>query len=434
MPCLKLLIAFAGCCVLAAAPGIPAPGEPVEGAPVFFARDVLPGWTLASPHYKISPIVEVEEFEFVFDIAARHGDYRARGLGELKRCLREIEAIARLGDVSQSRAFASSLSSSLSNPLVTTFGVARRPISSVTGLPGGIGRYLGGKWYQVKRGSEDALDKWRAFRAPDEEEEERVVTEEPADAASAPQRIGRSADKLSKRHLGHDGAKRKWARRLGVDPYSSNPALQEALGRIAWASSLGDFAGDFAMPGSEVFSYAGKAQELVWERPPHQLEREIIQRLANCGLAEQWIEAFIETETYSLTEKVALSLAMKELGATGNLALLVETLLEAETGRDAAVLIRTVELFAQYCGEVCPLASLRRVRGMLVGTSQKGYDVVPIAADYVHWTPLLYEALLAEGFVSDKREVWVAGEVSPVARLRLSHHGWEVFDQRERRD
>lgn len=399
--------------------------EPVEGAPVLFTREVAPSVILKGDAYVVSPVVDVRGFAYSFRIVSEHGAYEAQGVKQLQALLHELEVIEKLSEISQTEAFANSLSSSLSNPVATTVGVAKRPMASVTGLPGGIVRYLGGKLYQVRRGSGKALESYRNYRNKDEEPE--------VEEAPKKKEFGKSAGKLSRKHFGHDSAKRKWARQLGVDPYSKNEVLQEGLARIAWASTLGGFAGDFAVPSSEVFSYAGKARELVWDRPAHQLEREIVDILKNCGLKKALIHEFRDTPIYSLTEKVELCFGFDRLSESGDVSFLVDFALRAENDEDATLMIRTLGILVSYSEEVAGIASIGERRGMLYACSNRGYDIYPLAVDYLHWTPLVYEALLSDELKSEKREIWVSGQVSSIAKLQLREHGWEVFDRVEER-
>ncbi len=400
--------------------------EPAEGPPVLFARDIAPKVPLRTEYYTVSPIVDVRGFAYTFRVHTEYGDFQARGLAQLEVLLHELEVIRKLEEVSQSEAFASSLSSSLTAPVATTMGVARRPVASVVGLPGGIVRYLGGKLYQVRRRSGKALETYRDYRHKDADEEKTEA--EPKEK----KKLVSSAGKLSRKHLGYDSAMRRWARQLGVDPYSKNEPLQDALRRIAWASTLGGFAGDFAVPSSEVFSYAGKARELVWDRPAHQLEREIVDTLKDIGLEKDLIHEFRDTPIYSLTEKMELCLGFRSLRDSGDIAFLVDFTLRAENDEDAELTIRTLGVLVSYSERVAGIASIGEKRGMLYACSDRGYEIYPLAVDYLHWTPLVYEALLSKELESAKREIWVSGRVSPIAKLQLRKHGWLVFERIDR--
>lgn len=394
--------------------------EPEEGAPMFFARDLVPPELLRTDFYTVAPMVEVHGFGYQFRVESGGRDYVVRGVDELYKLLHELEVIQELAKIGQGEAFASSLTSSLSSPVVTTFGIAKRPVSSVAGLPSGIGRYLGGKLYQVGRGSSKAVTTIRSMT--DGEKEDASEAEEEQEKVS-------SARKLSRKHLGHDSAKRRWAKQLEVDPYSDNVVLQDALARIAWASTLGNLAGDFAVPSSEVFSYAGKARQLVWDKPAYQLERQLVANLKKCGVPKELWKEFRDTRVYSLTEKTHLGLDFLRLKRSGGVPFLVAFSLQAKSAEDAALFVRTVAVMVKYNDEVSELQSISEKRGLLYLTSKNGYDLYPLAVDYLFWTPLVSDALLSEELVADKREIWVTGIVSPIAKLRLRHHGWVVFDQ-----
>lgn len=405
--------------------------EPIEGAPVFFARDLVDPKLLKSDCYRVKPVVELREFTYQFTIECDKGRYVANGKDDLYKVLHEIEVIEDLEEVSQTEAFAGAVSDTIASPFVTTFGVARRPIASVIGLPGGVARYLGGKLYQVKRGSDKAVLKFKEIRSSwDDEADSKELAEASEDDDK--DTLTEKAGKLSRRHLGHDSAKRKWARKLAVDPYSNNLALQEALGRIAWATSIGEFAGDFAVPSSEVFSYAGKTRELVWDKPGHQLELEIMSALKKCGVNKDLAVEFRDSDVYSLTEKVDLSLAFLKLNPSNSVPFLVEYALRAETKEDTEAFLRTMEILVIYVCDVAEIRTIGERKGLLVASSTNGYDVYPLPVDYLHWTPLVYEPLLSEELWDEKREIWVAGQVSPISRMRLKHHGWEVFDDIEK--
>lgn len=418
---LKIRLYLSLACVLAGMLGLRVcADEPVEKGPLFFVRDLLPDLELKTEVYSVAPMVEVKSFGYEFRISSDHGDYTARGMQQLDQILHELRVIEKLSEITQTGAFASSLSGSFTDPVSTTLGVARRPLASVTGLPGGVVRYLGGKVYQVRRGSGKAMDSYRDFRSKDDSDQE-------ADEDDEKSSLGSSAGKLSRKHLGFESAKRKWARKLAVDPYSDNTALQQALGRIAWASTLGGFAGDFAVPSSEVFSYAGKARELVWDRPAYQIERELVSLLKKRGVSKELIHAFRDAPVYSLTEKMELCLSLESFAKSEDVAFILEYALRAESEEDAKLLIRTVSVLVKYTHEVSGIASVGERRGMLYAISNSGYEIYPLAVDYLHWTPLVYEALLSEDLKAPKREIWVSGNVSPIAKHRLEANDWLVF-------
>ena len=71
--------------------------------------------------------------------------------------------------------------------------------------------------------------------------------------------------------LGFDDSRRKLAKRLGVDPYTTNMVLDEKLDEVTWSIFAGDFGIDVAtslIPGSIVVTTSSLVTNWVWDTPP----------------------------------------------------------------------------------------------------------------------------------------------------------------------
>lgn len=424
-PAIKLL-AIAVLCVGAGIAVHAVEVEPVERAPVFFAKDLVPASLCSGERYRVRPIVQVVDFEYVFVVESDFGEYSVRGVEGLVNCLREIEAINHLESVSQSKAFATSFAKSLKHPIDITAGVASRPVSTVTGLPMGIGRYLSGKFYQVRKTSEKAIRRLKSKS----KKKRNVVDAQPSDKETKLTKVRTSAGRLSQKHLGYEASKRSWSYTLGVNPYSDNERLQEALGRIAWASSIGGMAGGYVIPASNVVGYASKAQKLVWERPAHELEREGIRILRELSITKKGIRKFVECSSLSFSEKAAIVVLLNSMRGASGLEELLELTMAVESAQDANVIIRTLAILEKYVQTVARLDRLEIVEGVIVAYSINGYLVVPLAVDYLHWDPLVVDLLGSNAFAMRKREVWLSGKTSAIARDRLKTLHWHVFENR----
>ena len=60
-------------------------------------------------------------------------------------------------------------------------------------------------------------------------------------------RIGSEGERFVKREIKYSAVKRDIAKRLGIDPYSSNPYVQEQLSSLAWVGSAGNFSAGSAL-------------------------------------------------------------------------------------------------------------------------------------------------------------------------------------------
>ena len=285
--------------------------EPEEGPPVFFAISLLDEDVLTGEFHQVAPVVRVERFRYRFTLLSEFGTVDVWGIEGVKEGAAELQAISLLKKIEQTESFARAFSAALKAPVVQMWSVAKRPVQTVTGIPIGINRYLLGKFYQVKRESRRAASYVR--KKTSDKNETVAETREP-EKEGASKKLSQGTSKLSRKHLGFNKAKRQWAQRLRVDPYSKNELLQQELGRIAWASSLGSFSADFVIPGSDALSYAGRAESVVWSKSPTELERLNDVALKKMNFDKEKIAAFHDNRLYSLTQKVEIVMALKEMG------------------------------------------------------------------------------------------------------------------------
>ena len=403
-------------------PSLCAEMEPDEGPPLVFTHNLVPEELRSGERYQLGPIGHVVNFGYEFELYSDFGEYRVRGVDMLEKRVNEIHALERLEEISKTDAFTKSFSEALKNPLVRTWTVARKPFSTVVGIPGGVMRYLQGMFYEVKKGTRVVASKAKPQNLRSSEPK---TENEDGSSTGTVKKVGSASKKLSRRHLGFDRAKRDWARRLKVDPYTTNDYLQYELERIAWASSVGFFAAEFAIPSSSVLSYTLKAQEMVWSKSELELERLNSIALKNMGLEADVVLFFNELDHYTLTEKTELVLALDELDVDGRLEL-VRLLLEAQGREEALLMVKIVSVFGNYNQLVKPLHRLEVRRGLAVAVSENGSVILPLALDYLHWSPELTESLLSEEMAGATRELWISGTASSIAKRQLALKNWEL--------
>jgi len=392
--------------------------EPEEGPPVFFADSLLSEEVLQGAHYKVAPVVRVERFRYHFVLSCEFGSVDVWGIDGVKEGVAELEAISKLSEIRQTESFARSFSDALKTPVAKAWSVASRPVSTVKGIPMGLNRYLQGKFYQVKRQSRKAVDYVKKRKKKGE------TTKEKEEKKAVSKKLKQGTGKLSRKHLGFNRAKRRWAQRFGVDPYSKNELLQDALGRIAWASSLGSFSADFVIPASDALSYAGRAEGIVWSKSPTELERLNHIALKKMGFSPEEILEFHDNRQYSLTEKVELVLALKALGDIEGRLSLLQLTMGAQDDHDTVFISSIFDLLASYHEDVSPLQRIEIRGGLAIGINTAGTLIY-----YLHWSPDIAEAVMADDLEMEKRELWVTGKVSPISAYRLRKLGWEVEER-----
>jgi hypothetical protein len=119
-----------------------------------------------------------------------------------------------------------------------------------------------------------------------------------------------------------------------------------------------------------------------------------------------------------------------------NRAAFIDAAARATSEEDAVLYVRTAELMRAYHEKVAPLAQHAYLRDTVIGLTQDGRFVAPLALDYAVWTrPVhVFANTLRRSTVSDrrrvtKREILVTGSFSPKARAMIQGRGIVVTER-----
>ena len=383
--------------------------SPFEDPPVLKASEILLAKLLKSPFHEIDESVSINNYGYHFRIKTDAGVDDVRSEDLLLERIREAEAIAELSKITQTQAFITSFAQAAKNPLTKAWTVASKPVSTIRGLPGGASRYLQGKFYQAKKLSKEASMKAAEIASTKAAD----INAESAENLS--QQAAQYTSEASKEHLGFNKAKRAWAKRLKVDPYSNNETLQHALERIAWATSIASFAAEIATPTYAPLDYALEAQDLVWETPPIELECLNDIRLKTAGIDAETLYDFHEHPHYTLTAKTNLSLSVAAFKDVKGLQSLAEIVLAAESANEATMITKLISVFRSYHQKAIPLAEFEIRKGMLTAINSDGILVFPVAIDYLHWTKTAEEVARHKDFDHENRQIWLTGKASSLS-------------------
>jgi hypothetical protein len=205
---------------------------------------------LKGPHYAVRDPVPTASGMNQFTIDSDFGVFEADGNEMLLQRLKEIDAIARLREVSRTDEFKKSLVAAAKSPLNSAKSIARDPAQAISNVPKGIMKFLGRAKQTVqnvgKGGNDDLGDGSRMKGA-----------------------------------IGYSDKKRKIALQMGIDPYSTNTVLQKDLDDVAWALWAGGFAfsaATFPISGPigaalTVTNLNSTVEELLREKSPEELEQ-----------------------------------------------------------------------------------------------------------------------------------------------------------------
>src|SRR5262245_42470021 len=244
-----------------------------EVPPLFSASGLLtPDW-LTGSHHSVQDEVVNDGAQRHFVVSYEFGTFPAVGLPMLRTQVIETEAIAALKEVRQSEVFVDALKFQLLHPLHGLKILLTEPKRLGTSVGGGLLEFLA------------MPGQFSKFEGSDQE------------------------DSMTKSAIGFSYLKRKIAFQFGVDPYSSNPALQDELNELTWVAFTADLApqiGYVFMPAGAIlwmtFSatrWTSYLDEQVRDNSPGDLRAMDRAKLLDMGISEEDIHRFFLNSHYS---------------------------------------------------------------------------------------------------------------------------------------
>jgi hypothetical protein len=383
-----------------------------EEPPIVNAADLLPASELSGPGYSVLPQVPTNgamgQYTLVADQSVFHedaGTYYVESLELAKIRLSEIPAIAALDNMSNTDVFAKALASSAVRPVAAAAKMVAHPMDTITGLPGGVGDLFG----RVSMGAGEI-----------------------ASSASNSFGSGKAAGQAGNATLtalGYDQVRRDLARKLHVDPYSSDPILTKRLNKVAWvmfSARMTVSAAMMAVPGSMIITGVTFTNDLVYQTPKADLIILVQKKLKSIGLSQEEIVTFTTNAAIPLSLQVT---AVKDLEALGDIpgrrAAAVD-LGNVMTEYQARFIVTSLHMLDQWSQQRSHITRIQ-APGVLVARDQNSVSILPAPVDYLSWTQRI------AGFATDPelmtlrhRVLWITGKMTPLARQQLAAKGWSV--------
>ena len=285
--------------------------------------DVVEPALLSSPLHALAPCARVEGHMLQFRLDTRFGPLEAASLGLLRIRVAELAAVEQLERADAATVAARAARAGAQRQGEAVARIATRPGDALRELPAGALRFLQRRLDEIGDTARDAGDRAGEQLTGAGEAYDRVSTRpgvvlvEPA-AEPWWQRGGNRLWRLGKDWIGYGRTRRTWARRLGIDPYSSNPLLNERMDRLAWAALAGDRAvglatGALGSGAQAALGAARRVDGMVWDLPPDDVRARNDARLAalSCGDAER--RRFLRNGRFTPTLQTALVDALVEL-------------------------------------------------------------------------------------------------------------------------
>src|SRR5215472_1131234 len=380
-----------------------------EELPELQASEILKPEFLKGQYFAVRDPVPTGSGMNQFTIDSDFGVFEADGNEMLLQRLKEIDAIARLQDVSRTDEFKKSLLAAAKSPLNSAKNIARDPAQAISNVPKGIMKFLG-------RAKETVGNVGKGG--------------------------GGDGDRM-KDAIGYSDKKRKIALEMGIDPYTTNTVLQKQLDDVAWASWAGGFS--FSVATLPISGAAGAAltvtnvnstvEDLLHEKTPAELEQINRATFRGMGASASDIDRILHGGAFTPTQATMFAIHLKSLKNVANRGAFVKAAAEKSTTEaDALFCVYTAALMNQI-HEKMPIARIVMLRDFPICVAKDGTIIVALQWDYAAWTSG------AAGFTDEVQKfagksgqgahvsVDLSGEVSPRLRQELEQRGMTVQDR-----
>jgi len=380
---------------------------PGEGDPTMLkASELLPADLRKGNTYEVDEAVRNDGLINTYTLNSPYGRYEVKGDDQLRYRENELEVLGALEEygVSQPVVFGLGVVNGAENYVEGGAQLIVYPVRAIANVPIGFWNY-GSKVAEMTRSR-------RTFYE----------------------------DSYAEELIGFSQAKREFAGRTGVDPYTTNEAMQERLNALSWPSWGGGILatiGTVPVAGVAGFALTGvslpESMHLVnLDKAPEALRIENRRRLKEMGVGEPLREAFLSHPWYSPRHQTIIVGSLYSLKQASGRPSFIAAAMAAGSEQDAFTMQRTAELLRAFDDYASPLTEIAAPDGVIVARAADGATVVPLYADRGVWTP--GTQALADAWDRDaaayptasRKVLWVSGRLSPPMAEALRQRGWLI--------
>lgn len=392
-----------------------------EAAKDFKASELLKPAQVKGPHFTVAPTVKTEGYYHLFEVTTDYGPLEAEGRDVLLMRLHETGALAQLDEVSKTEVFVKAAGTSVLNVGKGVASAVKDPGATAKGVGGGIKRFGTNLGRKAKRTGDKAVDSVKSDG--DEEGSGKSTAEGAAEAGTG----------MAYSMLGVNSASRKWAQKVGVDPYTTNPILKKALTDLGRIDAAGGLAAKIVVPIPAVVKGTANVGDLVWAKDPEEVLKINEQKLKALGVSGDAIKQLYLSKGLTLTMHTRLAAALDAVKAPG-CGDYVETIAaEADTEREAVFFVEGAAMLAELHKKTPAAAVLTDSRAMVAKTKD-GRAVALLPVDWIRWTEAFEKSLdevtkrTREELGASSLELHTTGKLSATAKKELASRGVKVVE------
>ncbi|GAT33585.1 hypothetical protein TSACC_22002 [Terrimicrobium sacchariphilum] len=340
-----------------------APLPPYEVPPVLDARVILRPEFDRGYNFAVQPPVPTSRGLNHFTIdTADSGVNLAEGNTALIQRIAEIQAIAKLREVSRSESYKQALQRAAKSPLALAQNLIEHPVGTVGDLGKGLWNTVNGVGQAVKE-------------------------------AGQGRKQSKYEDSTLEGAIGFSKAKRQIALSLGVDPYSTNPELQKELKSIAWAAYAGQMTltGALMPVGGAVgltlrsVNTGSQTYAALRDLSPADLRLRNLKILLAMGIDRAHANAFLNNPALSPMHQTVIVDSLAQLRGAKGRAIYVKLATAAANETEAIRYTRQAQLLAAI-NRSQPISAVFNYRRAPLAMNQHGALIIPLEWDYAAWT------------------------------------------------
>lgn len=407
-----------------------------EAQPILSAQESVQDVPLATEIYRIDEQVPTDGYMATYRIETQFGQFSASGPGMLQARLAEIRALAALDHIQNDQQFIDAAEDTAGETFENLRQFAKQPKETLKGVPEGVGRFLKRTGRSAKTGLQKLGDV-REGNLPgvDPETTSNLPGGSP-DSQAGPQgsfteNVARASGDVAVNILGFDKQRRRLAKELGVDPYTTNQLLATRLDEVTWAAFAGGLGVNVLtslVPGGLVLSSSSRLSDWVWDTAPGDLRVQVEETLLSVGVPRDQVDRFLRHSYYTLSMQAVVADSLKSLEGVQGRADVLPLILSVGSEGQARFLVQTLDMFRTYHVTKESLSQLR-VQGTIIGVGGSSNSVVMAPVDYLSWTETLdaFSANLTEA-TEGPIVLFVSDEMSGLATDSLKTRGWTVAE------
>jgi hypothetical protein len=406
-----------------------------ETPPILSAAETIEDQPLTTDVYTIEDPVPTDGFMALYSITSPHGAFTASGPGMLNTRLNEIRALAALQAMQDDDRFVDAAEDTAKDTVSNLRRLVEKPKETLEGVPEGVGRFFKRTGRTLKTGVQKLGDV-RQGRMPGVDNT--ATSNLPGGSATAvvpntslTESTLKASGDAAVNVLGFDKQRRRLAKELNVDPYTTNTILADKLDDVTWAAFAGGLGVNVLtslIPGGFILSTSSRLSDWVWDTAPGDLRVEIERTLLEMGVGQSDVDRFLRHSFYTMSMQAVLAASLEDFDGVEGRTDLMPLVLSVGSEGQARFLVQTLDMFRNYHRDIEPLAAFY-VQGTVIGVSTTEQPIVMAPIDYMSWTPVLdrFASNVETGF-ENAPTLYNTGMTSARTDEALSERGWTVRD------